>query len=282
MISRPPASNGGRPRARRRLRRRGLRHRQPPRCRPPAHGRFPEATHCSSRPTRARATKSSLHPGRRRNGLAGRDLRDRWRRRHCRGRHGGPARLPGRPGARQRRQGPAGGERRERHRLALRRCRAPRCSSPRRLGPAERSRPASPPTARRLRSSTPAAPAPWPSSASSATTCSPSPGEVRSLGLDNTNPPDYLHGAGQVGFTPDGTHLVVTTKASTSSYEVFNVSPGGNLGAPPVVTASATPVPFSFSFDARGPSRRRRGGDEHREHLHRQPQWVAHPAGLGR
>ncbi|MGP8058186.1 MAG: lactonase family protein [Acidimicrobiales bacterium] len=79
----------------------------------------------------------------------------------------------------------------------------------------------------------------------------PLPGEVRSLGLDNTNPPDYLHGAGQVGFTPDGTHLVVTTKASTSSYDVFNVTPGGNLSAP-VVTASATPVPFAFSFDAAG------------------------------
>ena len=80
----------------------------------------------------------------------------------------------------------------------------------------------------------------------------PLPWEVRSLGLDNTNPPDYLHGAGQVGFTPDGAHLVVTTKLSTSSYDVFNVSPEGNLSGTPVVTASATPVPFAFSFDAAG------------------------------
>jgi len=36
--------------------------------------------------------------------------------------------------------------------------------------------------------------------------------ENRSLGLDNTTPPDYVHGAGQVGYTPNGQHLVVTTK----------------------------------------------------------------------
>ena len=80
----------------------------------------------------------------------------------------------------------------------------------------------------------------------------PLPDEVRSLGLANTNPPENHHGAGQVGFTPDGTHLVVTTKLSTNSYEVFNVSPSGNLGATPVVTASATALPFAFSFDAAG------------------------------
>jgi hypothetical protein len=78
------------------------------------------------------------------------------------------------------------------------------------------------------------------------------PGEVRSLGLANTNPPDYLHGAGQVGFTPNGADLVVTTKASTSSYEVFSVGPFGRLAATPVITPSATAVPFSFSFDAAG------------------------------
>ena len=80
----------------------------------------------------------------------------------------------------------------------------------------------------------------------------PVPGSTRSLDLTNTNPPNFVHGAGQVGFTPDGRHLVVTTKASTSSYEVFNVGPGGNLSPTAVVTPSATPVPFAFSFDAAG------------------------------
>ena len=36
--------------------------------------------------------------------------------------------------------------------------------------------------------------------------------ENRSLGLSNTTPPDYVHGAGQVGYTPNGQHLVVTTR----------------------------------------------------------------------
>ena len=80
----------------------------------------------------------------------------------------------------------------------------------------------------------------------------PIPGEVRSLGLANTDPPNFLHGAGQVGFTPDGAHLVVTTKASSSAYEVFTVGPFGTLSAAPVVTTSATPVPFAFSFDTQG------------------------------
>jgi 6-phosphogluconolactonase (cycloisomerase 2 family) len=80
----------------------------------------------------------------------------------------------------------------------------------------------------------------------------PIPGSTRSLGLTNTNPPNFLRGAGQVGFTPDGRHLVVTTKASSSSYEVFNIGPGGNLAPVAVVTPSATPVPFAFSFDAAG------------------------------
>ena len=76
--------------------------------------------------------------------------------------------------------------------------------------------------------------------------------QTRSLGLANTNPPNFVHGAGQVGFSPDGRHLIVTTKASTSAYEVFNVAFDGSLSANAVVTQSATPVPFAFSFDAAG------------------------------
>jgi 6-phosphogluconolactonase (cycloisomerase 2 family) len=76
--------------------------------------------------------------------------------------------------------------------------------------------------------------------------------QVRSLGLANTTPPDYLHGAGEVGYTPDGEHLVVTTKASTSSFEVFSLSGHGQLGTTPVVTAADNAVPFSFTFDAAG------------------------------
>ncbi len=78
------------------------------------------------------------------------------------------------------------------------------------------------------------------------------PQQTRSLGLVNTTPPNYLQGAGQVGYTPDGTHLIVTTKHSTDSYEVFSVSTWGALGTSPVTTAADSPVPFAFTFDNAG------------------------------
>jgi hypothetical protein len=76
----------------------------------------------------------------------------------------------------------------------------------------------------------------------------PIPGSARSLGLANGDPPNFLTAPGQVGFTPDGSKLLVTTKASTSSIDVFAVGPDGRLSASPVVNASATPVPFAFTF----------------------------------
>ena len=74
------------------------------------------------------------------------------------------------------------------------------------------------------------------------------PGSARSLGLANATPPDFLTSPGQVGFTPDGRKLIVTTKASTSSIDVFDVRHDGSLSATPVVNPSATPVPFAFTF----------------------------------
>lgn len=76
--------------------------------------------------------------------------------------------------------------------------------------------------------------------------------ETRSLGLSNTTPPNFLAGAGQVGYSPNGQFLIVTTKSSTSSYEVFSVSGGGNLSSAATVTAAANAVPFAFTFDANG------------------------------
>jgi hypothetical protein len=80
----------------------------------------------------------------------------------------------------------------------------------------------------------------------------PIPGSTRSLGLANTTPPNFLTAPGQVGFSPDGRQLLVTTKASTSSIDVFQVGPDGRLSASPVVNASATPVPFAFTFSPFG------------------------------
>jgi 6-phosphogluconolactonase (cycloisomerase 2 family) len=79
---------------------------------------------------------------------------------------------------------------------------------------------------------------------------SPISGSARSLGLANTTPPNFLMSPGQVGFTPDGRQLLVTTKASTSSIDVFQVGHDGRLSAAPVVNPSATPVPFAFTFGA--------------------------------
>ena len=77
-------------------------------------------------------------------------------------------------------------------------------------------------------------------------------GSARSLGLANSNPQQFLTSPGQVGFTPDGRKLIVTTKASTSSIDVFEVGQDGRLSAAPVVNPSATPVPFAFTFGSAG------------------------------
>ena len=80
----------------------------------------------------------------------------------------------------------------------------------------------------------------------------PIPGSNQSLGLTPGVTPAFLHTPGQIGFTPDGRHVVVTTKASGSAIDVFNVTWSGSLAGAPVVNPSATPVPFGFSFDRNG------------------------------
>jgi 6-phosphogluconolactonase (cycloisomerase 2 family) len=73
-------------------------------------------------------------------------------------------------------------------------------------------------------------------------------GSTRPLGISNQEPPQFLASPGQVGFTPDGTHLVVTTK-STGTIEVFRVMSSGRLTVP-TSNAPAGTVPFAFSFDS--------------------------------
>jgi 6-phosphogluconolactonase (cycloisomerase 2 family) len=78
------------------------------------------------------------------------------------------------------------------------------------------------------------------------------PHSTRTLGLANTDPPAFLTSPGQVGFTPDGRQLIVTTKASGSTIDVFAVDPNGRLSGTPVRNPSATPVPFAFTFTPAG------------------------------
>src|SRR5437868_15010307 len=58
-------------------------------------------------------------------------------------------------------------------------------------------------------------------------------GSTRTLGLANTNPPFFLSSPAQVGFSPNGKHLLVTTK-SFNRVDVFEVGHDGQLSAQPV------------------------------------------------
>jgi 6-phosphogluconolactonase (cycloisomerase 2 family) len=58
-------------------------------------------------------------------------------------------------------------------------------------------------------------------------------------------------GPGDIGFSPNGRQVIVTTKNSNSDIDVFQVGWFGGLSAP-VVNASAAPVPFAFTFAPSG------------------------------
>jgi 6-phosphogluconolactonase (cycloisomerase 2 family) len=77
-------------------------------------------------------------------------------------------------------------------------------------------------------------------------------GSRRGLGLNPDATPQYLNTPGQVGFSPGGNQLIVTTKDNGSDIDVFAVRPDGRLSDSPVENASAEPVPFGFVFDPAG------------------------------
>ena len=77
-------------------------------------------------------------------------------------------------------------------------------------------------------------------------------GSSRSLGLSNVTPPNFLTSPGQVGFNPDGSRLIVTTKVSGSMIDVWGVRHNGRLSDSPVMNLSTSPVPFAFTFDRHG------------------------------
>jgi 6-phosphogluconolactonase (cycloisomerase 2 family) len=76
-------------------------------------------------------------------------------------------------------------------------------------------------------------------------------GANRSLGLNASATPEFVNTPGQVSFSPDGTQLIVTTKANGSSIDVFHVGFFGSLSAP-VVNAEPGTVPFAITFDPSG------------------------------
>ena len=78
------------------------------------------------------------------------------------------------------------------------------------------------------------------------------PGSNRALGLNPTATPQFTNTPGQVAFSPDGSKLIVTTKANGSDIDVFGVGRFGLLSPTPVVNSEPGAVPFAISFDAAG------------------------------
>ncbi len=75
------------------------------------------------------------------------------------------------------------------------------------------------------------------------------PGSSRALGLNPTEEPQFTHTPGQVAFSPDGSQLIVTTKANGSDIDVFHLRAFGELSATPTVNSVPGAVPFAVSFD---------------------------------
>ncbi|HXW47278.1 MAG TPA: beta-propeller fold lactonase family protein [Streptosporangiaceae bacterium] len=73
----------------------------------------------------------------------------------------------------------------------------------------------------------------------------------RDLGLGTTASTVFTGTPGEIGFTPDGSHIVVTTKGAANTVEVFQAGPFG-LSAEPTITSLPGAVPFGFTFDQYG------------------------------
>ena len=78
------------------------------------------------------------------------------------------------------------------------------------------------------------------------------PGSSRALGLNPAATPQFVNTPGQATFSPDGTQLLVTTKANGNDVDVFKVGYTGRLSEAPVVNELAGAVPFAASFDNYG------------------------------
>ncbi len=79
----------------------------------------------------------------------------------------------------------------------------------------------------------------------------PVPSWTRDLGLGTSSSTVFTGTPGQIGFTPDGSQLLVTTKNAANTVDVFK---DGKFGpsAEPTVTSLPGTIPFGFTFDAYG------------------------------
>lgn len=74
----------------------------------------------------------------------------------------------------------------------------------------------------------------------------------RALGLDPHASPEFTHSPGQVAFTPDGRHLLVTTKGNTNEILSYAVDAAHGPANTPVRNAEGTTAPFALTFDRSG------------------------------
>ncbi len=77
------------------------------------------------------------------------------------------------------------------------------------------------------------------------------PSWTRALGLGTSSSTVFTGTPGQVGFTPGGSQLVVTTKNAANSVDVFRDGLSGP-SAEPTVTSLPGAIPFGFTFDQYG------------------------------
>jgi len=78
------------------------------------------------------------------------------------------------------------------------------------------------------------------------------PGSNRPLGLNPAATPQFTTTPGQVAFSPNGSQLIVTTKANGNDIDVFGVGAFGQLSPTPVVNSEPATVPFGVTFDQAG------------------------------
>lgn len=69
----------------------------------------------------------------------------------------------------------------------------------------------------------------------------------RGLDLDPHATPQFTNTPGQVGFTREGSQLVVTTKANGNAVDVFRLDRAGGIVGGPVVNVEPDAVPFGFT-----------------------------------
>jgi len=73
---------------------------------------------------------------------------------------------------------------------------------------------------------------------------------TRSLELTPvTGPGQFLNTPGQIGFTPDGQQLIITTKRNGSLIDVFAMDTDGRPSDTFVANPAGVPIPFGFTFD---------------------------------